>query len=449
MYDSCQLFSTFLKEGTLAVYENDIEFYTFSLDANSFECKDFETIRKALLEVNSSSNLRLDDGVFSLEFEAGTEHWQPDFKSFFHKDIESFLRACIRRRSVPNQYCILDRKLSESDATNPILTKISIISRWAKLLDDMADHTQDNGIFVFFVHSKQGKAKPYEISPFIKYQDLDSLEFDCDDKRYNHLHDSWHLNDAHEKDRQSVMLVSFAEIMSSLKDGENPFVAFLANTKKFHDRYCENYDIYVNRFTVDGQLREIDEQHLSFVGKLQDLVSSSQTKAFAIPSVMVAIGAFAKTDNILGVVSIIIGVIMTKALINKSNELIKENLEHSKDTFDRALGQYVKSRQEVEEVSDHAKTAQSKLHTQLDNAKLSIDFIDKMSNRMLFIGFAIAFVMLLSILKNAYPLEFLSIIEFVKENGKSVIDWLAIQGHELESLRIQIWDSNFFYFIRN
>ncbi|EMM7987838.1 hypothetical protein ISO70_04185 [Morganella morganii subsp. morganii] len=423
MYDSSHLFSSFIKGGEQTEYDRDILLYAYELDEDIAECKDFERFEKALKEVNSSCSLRIEGGKLCLEFEAGSEHWQDDFMSYFYPTLDNFMRVCVKKRSIPSKFCILDRKLSESDTDDSLLKKVIQVTKWVKLLSDMADHIQDNNVLVFFVHHKEGKTKPYQINPFVDLQVIEELELDCDESRYERLHGSWHLEDAQTKDRQSVMLVSFAEIMSSMEDGENPFKVFLSSTKKFHDRYCENYEIYVNRFTVDSQLREIDEQHLSFIGKLQDLVTSLQTKAFALPGVMVAIGALARTNNFLGIVAIVVGVVMTKILIAKSNELLHENLNHFKDTFDRALGHYVKSRTEAEEVKSHAMDAQKKLDTQLNKAKGRVDFIGTMSNWMLGFGLVLAFIMLILVFKTDHPEEVKAIWDWGVEMSKIVCHW--------------------------
>ncbi|TOG21717.1 hypothetical protein CGJ06_11845 [Vibrio parahaemolyticus] len=423
MYDSSHLFSSFIKNGEQTEYDKEIQLYAYELDENIAECKDFTHLEKALKEVNSSCSLKAEDGKLCLEFEAGSEHWQEGFKGYFYPTLDNFMRVCVRKKSEPPKFCILDRKLSESNTDDSLLKKVIQVIKWVKLLSDMADHIQDNNVLVFFVHHKEGKTKPYQISPFVDLQVMEQLELDCDEARYERLHGSWHLEDAQTKDRQSVMLVSFAEIMSSMEDGNNPFEVFLSNTRKFHDRYCENYEIYVNRFTVDNQLREIDEQHLSFVGKLQDLVTSSQTKAFALPGVMVAIGALARTNNFLGVVAIIVGIVMTKVLITKSNELLRENLDHFKDTFDRALGHYVKSRTEAEEVKSHAKDAQEKLDAQLVKAKGRVDFIDTMSNWMLVIGLVLAFTMFILVFKTDYPEEAKTFWNWGKETSSTAYHW--------------------------
>ena len=424
MYDSSHLFSLFIKDGEQTEYDKSIQLYAYILDRGKPECQDFEHLEKALKEVNSSCSLTIKDEDLQLEFEDADAKWQGEFKSFFYPNLDSFMRKCVRTKCVPLKFCIIDTKLSEANVDDPLLKKVIQVTQWVKLLSDMADHTQDNNVFVFFVHHKEGKTKPYQITPFIDLQKIESLNLDCDNARYDRLYGSWHLEDAQTKDRQSVMLVSFAEIMSSMEDEDNPFEVFLSSTKKFHDRYCENYEIYVNRFTVDSQLREIDEQHLNFVGKLQDLVTSSQTKAFALPGAMIAIGALARTTNFLGIVAIVVGVIMTKILISKSNELLRENLNHFRDTFDRALGLYVKSRSEAEEVKSHAKDAQGKLINQQEKAIERVDFIDSMSNWMLCFGLGLALFMLIQLFKTNYPEETKSAFCFGADLTKTAFLWV-------------------------
>lgn len=422
MYDSSTFFSSFIKDGEQTNYDKTIELYCYKLTKDKVKSDSFDHL-KALQEVNSSCTLKYHDEDLHLEFLDNSDSWQEGFKGFFYPTLDNFMRSCAKRKIVPTKFIILDKKLSEIDTTDSLLRKVIQVTKWVKLLSDMADHTQDNNIFVFFVHHKEGKTKPYQINPFIDLKKIEESDLDCDEARYERLLGSWHLEDAQTKDRQSVMLVSFAEIMSSLEDGDNPFELFLSNTKKFHDRYCENYEIYVNRFTVDSQLREIDEQHLSFVGKLQELVTSSQTKAFALPGVMVAIGALARTSSFLGVVAIIVGVVMTKILITKSNELLRENLGHFKDTFDRALGHYVKSRTEAE-VRSHASNAQSKLDAQMIKAQDRVDFIDKMSNWMLRIGLGLALIMLVTVLKTNFG-EIKSSLSLILDNFESVTHWIS------------------------
>jgi hypothetical protein len=412
MYESSQVFCTFIKKGKCVSYDKNIQLYTYELSLDDDMLQNIKIYNKVLLEINNSCKLITINEEVQLEFINDSTAWTNEFKNYFFKDISTFMWRCIKQKEIPDKFCIVEQKLCDTNSDDLILNKVIHITKWTKLLSDMADHVQDNNMFVFFVHHKEGKAKPYELNPFIDFSQVEKLDLDCNEKRYDQLYGSWHLDDAQTKDRQSVMLVSFAEIMMTLKDRDNPFEIFLSNTKKFHDRYSENYEIYVNRFSVDNQLREIDEQYLTFVGKLQDLVTSSQTKAFALPGVMVAIGALAKADNLLGIFAIVVGIIMTKIIINKSNELLHDNLNHFKATYERALNQYVKSRSEAEEVKDQANSAKQDLDRQFKKAQSRIIFIDSMSKWMLITGLGIAFIMLILIFIKTSPDEAKNIAEY-------------------------------------
>ncbi|HIF9431772.1 TPA: hypothetical protein ACX6R9_003768 [Photobacterium damselae] len=200
MYDSSHLFSSFIKGGEQTEYDRDIQLYAYELDESTAECNDFAHFEKALKEVNNSCSLKAEDGKLYLEFEAGNEHWQESFKNYFYPTLDNFMRVCVRKKNVPSKFCILDSKLSESDTNDPLLKKVVQVTKWVKLLSDMADHIQDNNVLVFFVHHKDGKTKPYQINPFVELQEIEELELDCDEARYERLHGSWHLEDAQTKD---------------------------------------------------------------------------------------------------------------------------------------------------------------------------------------------------------------------------------------------------------
>lgn len=397
MFEPDILFSGFLTIGSKVSYDKEIDLYTYSLHKKDSRCKELDVLARALKEINSSCAVSEDEDNFYLEFEDSKEVWANNYNSYLNRDLGSFIRLCLKHRNVPEKFCIADRKLTDRSTQNPDLVKIKSLTNWTKLLDCIADHKQDNDVLVFFAQNDSGRSRVYELSPYITVEEFESLETDENQSHFEHLFDSWNLKDAHEKDRKSVMLVSLSEVLGQISTGENAFKYFLSQAEKFHDRYRENYDIYVNRFSVDTQLREIDEQHLEFIGKLQDLVTSAQTKAFAMPGVMVAIGALAKLSNFLSVVAIFTGVLMTKILINKSNELLNENLEHFSDTVTRALGQYVKYRNEAEEVRTHAEEANKKLAIQIQKAKKRVDFLDSLADWMLVLGIVITIFVLYSL----------------------------------------------------
>ena len=390
------VFAAFVNKGQQLSFDESVELYRFSLKKEFFNGQDLEVVKASVIEINSTAKITENGDDFVMEFAAGSGNWCDGFQSYFFSRLSDFWRYCTRIRKCPEQFCILDKKLSEHDSNNKIINKISYVSRWIELLSKMADHHPKDNVFVFFVSQNENKTKSYQINALVDVENILEISFECDESLYEHMIESWNFSDAHEKERQSVMLASFAEIMTKLDEYENPFMFFIKNCKKFYERYRENYDIYVNRFTVETQLREIDEQHLTFVGQLQELITSAQSKAFALPGVMIAIAALAKVDNYIGVLAIVVGAILTKIIVQKSNELLTENISYFKEVTDRALGKYVLSRSENKEVVSHASEAKEKLNIQIENAKKRVNFIDSMSLITMVIAILFAVIILIS-----------------------------------------------------
>lgn len=414
-----ELFSTFVNEGTLVESDNTCAMYVYALQRAAIADTDIALIETSVKEVNNSSSLVLKEDQLELEFRDEPEFWQGEYKRSFYETTSSLLRNAIKNKAMPKFYCVGDDYLKGTSGAI-VKEKITSAINWISLLNQMADHVQDNGVMVFFVQPTEGKTRAYELNPFIELEDINDAEIDTDEAHFRHMEGSWHLNDAHIKERRSIMLASFSEVFSDLEYGT--FVSFINATRKFHDRYCENHEIYVNRFSVDKQLREIDTQKLEFIGKLQDLVASSQTKAFALPGIMVATGAIIRADSLSGVFAIVAGIVMTFFLIKKSNELLSSNLEHFKDTFERAMKKYSDSKVEAEEVKSHAREAQEKLGNQLGEAEQRIEFVAKLNKWMLAVGFILAVIMLIEI----YDVDALAIIKFLILKANALVAAIMI-----------------------
>ena len=341
----------------------------------------------------------LDGGV--VEFTFSDSEWQRSFSNFFFCDIGKFARHCISRGKLPGKFLIRDigegdTVLTDDDCDHPLIKRVAYVSGWVELLEAMADYNKGMA-FIFFAHQGEGKAKTYELKPFIEFSDLLELNIDFDSSIRDDLLSGWKLDDALRKDRRSIMQVSFGEVMGAKEAQESDFLYFLKSTQKLSDRYHENYEIHVNRFTVDKQLREIDEQRLNFVGKLQDLISGAQTKAFAMPGVMISFGMLAKVTNTIGILAIIAGIIMTHRLLSRSNELLVESLEYFKKTTERAFEHYVGDRGESREVRCLATEAKGELCEQIDKAIGRADSYKSMAWWMSGMACAICVILLIQL----------------------------------------------------
>ena len=67
------------------------------------------------------------------------------------------------------------------------------------------------------------------------------------------------------------------------------------------------YEIYTKRFSVNKILNELDEKNLEFTSKINEFISSNQTKALTIPGALIAAGGLVKANETTEAILIIAG----------------------------------------------------------------------------------------------------------------------------------------------
>lgn len=397
MSSALDTFKSFILQCESHEYDSHTGSYILQIATGDLTGASVDVVSEKLKEINTSCLVSNRSSYIEMEFIDSEGSWCNGYEDLFYSDGNKFLRRVLDKRDVPRDYVILSDKISSSEGKVTYVDKVEYVVGWLRLLAAMADHEQgSDGTLVFFIHSESERSRVLEFKPHISIKDVKNIDECISRKDFKNLEDSWFLDDALQKDRRSVMLVSFGEIVRS-EGYLNCINGFLRVARKFYDRYSENYEIYVNRFSVDKQLREIDEQYLVFVGKLQEFISSSQAKAFAIPGVMIAIGALVRTEKILGVLGIIIGLVMTWILIRRSNAFIRENVNHLGDTVDGALSIYSRSSVEAVEIKSQAEKVKENLKTQFELSNRRLDGIDQMSFYMLIAGLTLALLQLLGL----------------------------------------------------
>lgn len=376
-------FSELIKISSIDSINDSVGVYQYSFDEEFFDYDvSIKNIEDEVRKVNSSFQIKLVDDRYIFEFTDATAKWQKGFANYFHKNLEQFWRYCTKKKTVPEYFCISDKQLSEVDIDVPILKKIYHATGWLKFISEICDHSSSNNKYVFFLSQDEVRTKKYEIFAPLEVDLLDELPLDSfgDTNCSDELLRRWLIDDVHQTDRQSVMLASFSEIMAIAHGSENSFLYLVSNGQKLFDLYKENYDIYVNRFTVEGQLREIDENYFVFIKSLNEFVNSAQTKAFALPGMIAVIAALAKLDSYTAIIAMLITSYMTAMLFLKSNEVFKESLIDLQDKLKNTYEKYSGVKRVSPSVRVHADESEEKLNFKIDKGLERIRFLDKLTH---------------------------------------------------------------------
>ncbi|MBA0208198.1 hypothetical protein [Pectobacterium brasiliense] len=311
-------------------------------------------------------------------------HWT-DGECLFYSNLDSLWQKCYRADSLPDLFYTISEKTSFLDIDNDEnLIKFNLYFSWKILLLKLADHYA-NDFFVFFMLNDKGGDK-LEIESTLELSQLPEL-----DNPKIHLDTAIDLQnkldfkDLHQLERRSVMRATLSEITKENVSDSCILEKLLSLTVLFNNKYNELYEIYTKRFSVNKLLNELDEKSLEFTSKINEFISSSQTKALTIPGALIAVGALAKVDAALESFIIIGGLWMIKKVNNSSNEVYREAFIALDNRLNNAFQKYLKFHNELE-VKKSAADIKSELSTLISKSSKRLETLDRLASFMFYGG---------------------------------------------------------------
>lgn len=313
-------------------------------------------------------------------------HWDGGICPFYN-NIENLWQKCYRSDSLPHFFYVITERLSFLDNdTNNDLINLNLFFTWKSILQDLADHFANEYYVFFLINDKSGDKLEIESS-------LDFTQLPRDIPRSKDLEIAKELKqkldfeDLHKVERRSVMRATLAEITKNRENSGNLLELLLKSSIGFNNKYNEIYEIYTKRFSVNKLLNELDEKSLEFTSKINEFISSSQTKALTIPGALIAVGALAKVDAPLEAFIILAGLWMMKRVNNSSNDVYREAFAALENRLNNAFKKYLKFHNELE-VKQSATDIKTELSTLITKSSSRLDTLDRLANYMFYGGAA-------------------------------------------------------------
>jgi hypothetical protein len=182
------------------------------------------------------------------------------------------------------------------------------------------------------------------------------------------------LGDSQDTERRSVMRSAFHEIISVCHDEKEIFKRFLSSITHFKKRYDEHYELFVKRFSINKVLHEINDQDLSYTSKINEILSSAQNKALAIPGALIVIGAVMKIDQLVDGIAVGIGILITTIIVHRSLEVHKATFNHIEKQVKSEFKRYDVLNEDVE-IRRQANQTSEDLNELLLKAKANSNFM--------------------------------------------------------------------------
>ncbi|EPL8093667.1 hypothetical protein PN925_001338, partial [Morganella morganii] len=357
--------------------EQDDEYVILTSEDNSINCHEFSIVFSefcsAKIEKEGSSDNQL---IISSRI----NRYDGDYCVYL--SLDRFLTEAIGNKKVPNKYVILKEKISSIDDTGEVVKKISVYLKWVDVLRGISNHAIDKKYIIYIPDESGGKEIIIESSDRLDFISDLIYKVDSDNAAGDFLN-ILNTKDLQSDERLYLMRASICNFLEERNDSSIKSIIEMGD--KVHKRYKALLDLYTKKFSVNKILSEIDQKQLEYTAKINDFISSSQSKAFAIPSALIAVGGLAKSSGLLDSILIYIGLCLVYVVTYISNDALRESYNSMVDELDGLKQKYIELK-DGEEVKSAVDDMLRKVKFKIAGAQKRIIKINFMSAVMVIVG---------------------------------------------------------------
>lgn len=322
--------------------------------------------------VTSISEKRQDEFVISTDFLD---------ESILYLSMDKLWHKSCSIGRVPEFFYILKGNQSSLEESKETLS-ISLFLKWKAIVGKVSNHAINDKCILYMPNDDGGKELVITINESLDFVKKINYKIDSNLSADNILK-VLDINDAQSTERESIMRTAIFEL---IKDNETKsLVSVIDVGDKIYVRYLNLLELYTKRFSVNKILSELEQKQLEYTTKINDFVSSSQNKAFAIPGALIAVGGLAKSGGLVDSVLIFFGLYLIYRVTYISNEILINSYDSLKSSLNDLIKRYSKFDEGVE-VRDAASKIDSDISGKIEKAKERIGKINDMGVIMLVVG---------------------------------------------------------------
>lgn len=298
--------------------------------------------------------------------------WDEGYVPFF-ANAEAMWHSLRTRSAKPDHMHIIGLDQVQHASVSRLLALYFLVREILKTLCHSEGDDSQTLKYIFF-SSKESLLTKLEVSYLMSSDEL--LAIEVDDKGVKHAQ-TMHAaamadEDVHCEERRHVMRETLTDF---LKEEKNCNIrTIMASISIFYKKYNERYKVYVSKFSVNKILTEIESDCVSFLGKIQDAIIAQQTKAFAVPGGIVAVGAILKpATNAWDYLVILVGLIISTWMVTSLNNNVISHINLLSDEFERSTKKYDDIVVGVEDIQEKIEDSRKKLLTASDSANSKLN----------------------------------------------------------------------------
>ncbi|MFU5371439.1 hypothetical protein ACM7YZ_01830 [Pseudomonas aeruginosa] len=286
-------------------------------------------------------------GSIGFTYKIDTSGNVPVFRNFdqLMARSKSFLRS-----EIPTHFYLVDDDILSSE--EPIDERVSSLKAICKLIVYLADlahfHDEKNSSDEYkLVFVAEDPAKGERAITLFPYLDKEILACKVGTELLDSLQTINLDNNPHLLKERSIFRASLIEYLSSQVGGRERFKMLVSTWDQFRSLYENNLSTYLSGFSFHKAKQEVATAQLTIADQMSKVVGDISGKILGVPVSLAVIVAIAKAGGVLESSILVLGIMLTSALIAETlaaQKLQYERIKHSRKIIfaahEQRLSQY-------------------------------------------------------------------------------------------------------------
>ncbi|MBI6852237.1 hypothetical protein YA0002_05620 [Pseudomonas cichorii] len=302
--------------------------------------------------------------------------WDNGYVPFF-ASAEAMWHTIRTRSKRPEHVYIIDMDDDQQASVSRRLDLYFLLRDTLKTLCHSEGDERQPHKYIFF-SSKESLLTKLEISYLMNCDELLAIDVSEKDLKDAQTMQSAVMadEDVHCEERRHVMRETLTDFLKDEKDCNIGLI--MASVSKFYKKFNERYKVYASKFSVNKILTEIESDCVNFLGKVQEAIMAQQTKAFAVPGGIVAVGAILKpATTVWDYLVILVGLIISTWMIVSLNKNVISHINLLTEEFERSTKKYDDIVVGVEDIQEKIEESRKKLSASSKSAKSKLGVLTR------------------------------------------------------------------------
>lgn len=272
-------------------------------------------------------------------------------------------------------YYLIEEDYQSGDTTEPeVIKNLKSIFEVIGFLSDVLPHTEkglSTTTFVYFPEDKNGNIKTKRTVESVFNQN----DVNANLKSFFKLKNTISQDDCHRPERVAVFRNSLAELLSAEAFVDSTFSHLLQNFDKLYEIYKDNYDTYINGFSLEKIKKEITDYHQQFSKAISDGMNEIISKSLAIPASIAAGALLMKSNTITGDLLMLAVLLLTAIITSMLLSWQKNSINDNKSLIEKAFSSFTKDTRVTEAARNFSTQTMENLLSKADGVKTRLHWM--------------------------------------------------------------------------